>query len=81
MSINIVAIATCAPGKEARLDELVKNLTESVEKNEPNVEKYLCSKSKNAEGVVEYVFQERYELPFLYSVLMCTRVFIFRSDS
>jgi hypothetical protein len=62
MTVNVVAIATPAPGKEARLGELIKNLIESVEKNEPDVERYLCSIAKNAEGVTEYVFQERYGL-------------------
>jgi hypothetical protein len=62
MAINILAIATPAPGKEARLEELIKNLTDGVEKNEADVERYLCYKTKDAQGVVEYVFQERYDL-------------------
>jgi hypothetical protein len=60
MPLNVTAIVTPTPGKEARVEELIKELTAKVEKNEPDVEKYFCFKTTNAEGVVEYVFQERY---------------------
>jgi quinol monooxygenase YgiN len=63
MSFNITAIVTPTPGKESRVEELIKDLTAKVEKNEANVERYMCYKTKNAEGVVEFVFHERYVNP------------------
>jgi len=61
MVVNIVAILSPASGKEARVEELVRNLTSEVEKTEPNVEKYIAFKRKTADGLTEFVFQERYK--------------------
>jgi quinol monooxygenase YgiN len=60
MPLDVVAIITPAPGKEARLEEVLKELTGDVEKNEPDVAKYRAYKTQNAEGVTQYVFIERY---------------------
>ena len=60
MVVDVVAIVSPAPGKEARLEELLKDLTGKVEQNEPDVAKYMAYKTQNAEGATEYVFVERY---------------------
>lgn len=60
MVLDIVAIVTPAPGKEARVEEILKELTGKVEQNEPEVAKYMAYKTQNAEGATEYVFVERY---------------------
>jgi quinol monooxygenase YgiN len=60
MVLDIVAIVTPAPGKEARVEEILKDLTAKVEQHEPDVAKYMAYKSQNAEGATEYVFVERY---------------------
>lgn len=61
MVLDIVAIVTPAPGKEARVEEILKELTGKVEQNEPEVAKYMAYKTQNAEGATEYVFVERYK--------------------
>jgi hypothetical protein len=60
MPLDVVAIITPAAGKEPRLEELLKELTGDVEKNEPDVAKYRAYKTQNAEGATQYVFIERY---------------------
>lgn len=60
MPVDVVAIVTPAPGKEARIEEILKDLISKVEQNEPDVARYIAYKSKNAEGATEYIFTERY---------------------
>lgn len=54
----IGAIVSPAPGKEARVEEILKDLIAKVEKNEPDVAKYMSYKIQNAEGAWEFVFVE-----------------------
>lgn len=63
MVLDIVAIVTPAPGKEARVEEILKDLTAKVEQHEPDVAKYMAYKTQNAEGATEYLFVERYVPP------------------
>ena len=60
MPVDVVAIVTPVPGKEARVEEILKELISKVEQNEPDVARYIAYKSQNAEGATEYVFTERY---------------------
>lgn len=60
MVLDVVAIIVPAEGKEARLEEILKELTGNVEKHEPDVAKYSAYKTQNADGAIEYVFIERY---------------------
>jgi quinol monooxygenase YgiN len=60
MPVEVVAIVSPVPGKEARVEEILKELIAAVEKNEPDVLRYRAYKSQNAEGATEYVFTERY---------------------
>jgi hypothetical protein len=57
--LDVVAIVSPAPGKEARVDEILKDLIAKVEKDEPDVAKYTLYKTQNAEGATEFVFVER----------------------
>lgn len=60
MVLDIVAIVTPATGKEARVEEIIKDLSAKVKQNEPDVAKYMSYKTQSAEGATEYVFVERY---------------------
>jgi quinol monooxygenase YgiN len=68
MPVDVVAIATPVPGKEARMEEILKELISKVEQNEPDVAKYIAYKSQNAEGATEYVFIERYVPALVYFI-------------
>ncbi|KAL2063897.1 hypothetical protein VTL71DRAFT_4391 [Oculimacula yallundae] len=61
MSVQVVAILTPAPGKEARLKELLTSLAENVHKNEKDVSKYQLFEQYNAEGVNCLVVEETYD--------------------
>lgn len=60
MPVDVVAIVSPVPGKEARVEEILKELISKVETDEPDVSRYIAYKSKNAEGATEYIFTERY---------------------
>ena len=64
MVFEIVAIVTSANGKEAELEELLKEVTSGVEKYEPDVEKYLAYKvmgRRHTDRPTEFVVIERFK--------------------
>lgn len=59
--IHVVAIITPAPGKEARVGELLKDLANNVKKNESDVSKYQLFEQINGEGTNVFVVEETYK--------------------
>ncbi|TGO42145.1 hypothetical protein BHYA_0012g00610 [Botrytis hyacinthi] len=59
--IHCLATVTPAPGKEARLREIITDLTNKVEKNEQAVRKYQAFEQYGGEKGNVFVIQEIYE--------------------
>lgn len=60
--IHVVAILTPAPGKEARLRDLLTNLANIVKDKEPEVSRYQLFEEQNAQGGNVFVVEECCEL-------------------
>ncbi|KAF7912159.1 uncharacterized protein EAF01_001180 [Botrytis porri] len=59
--VHCLATITPAPGKEARLRELITDLANKVEKNEPAVRKYQAFQQYDGEQGSVFIVQETYE--------------------
>jgi quinol monooxygenase YgiN len=59
MPLDVVAIITCAPGKEAEGEALMSELAAKVTANEPGCLSYKPYKRVGSEGESKYVVVER----------------------
>ncbi len=59
MALDIVAIMTAAPGKEAAVEELLNTLANGVKDGEPKTTRYKPYSRIDEEGSREFVMIER----------------------
>ena len=65
MTVEVLAIIAAKPGKEERVAELVKWVTEEVKKNEPDTSMYHAySTTGDEQGTTDYVVHMRFGSPF-----------------
>ncbi|OKL61208.1 hypothetical protein UA08_03623 [Talaromyces atroroseus] len=58
--VHLVAIATVKEGQLEKLLEEVKKITEVVHNTEPDILRYYCIQTKNAKGLDQIIFVEKY---------------------
>ncbi len=64
MTIEVLAIIAAKPGKEERVAELMKWVTEEVKKNEPDTSMYHAySTTGDEQGTTDYVIHMRFGSP------------------
>lgn len=63
MPIPLLVTVQAAPGKEARVTELARYITDEVQKNEPAVTQYEAYKTTDKEGHVDIMIFFQYVLP------------------
>ncbi|TGO60215.1 hypothetical protein BCON_0037g00150 [Botryotinia convoluta] len=74
--VHCLATVTPAPGKEARLREIITDLANKVEKNEQAVRKYQAFEQHDGEKGNVFVLQEIYEDEAALAAHMGTSYFI-----
>ena len=65
MVLEVLAIIAAKPGKEERVAELVKWVTEEVKKNEPDTSMYHAyTTTGDEQGTTDYIVHMRFSTPF-----------------
>lgn len=75
MTIEVLAIIAAKPGKEERVAEVVKWMTEEVKKNEPDTSMYHAySTTGDEQGTTDYVVHMRFGTIFERTLKRTLRV-------
>ena len=71
MTVEVLVIIAAKPGKEERIAELVKWVTEEVKKNEPDTSMYHAySTTGEEQGTTDYVVHMRFGTLFERSIVL-----------